>query len=625
MDYQVSARKWRPQTFDEVIGQNHVARAVRNAIATKRIAHAYVFSGPRGVGKTSMARILSKALNCAAGPTSDPCHTCPNCQEITSGSSVDVMEIDGASNRGIDEVRELRENVKYTPLRGRYRIYIIDEVHMLTSEAFNALLKTLEEPPPHVVFILATTESHKIPATILSRCQHFNFKRIPRVEMMGRLKRVASEEGLTVEEPAWEVIVKAAEGSLRDGLSLLDQVVSFAGKTVRLSDVETVLAVPPRSVVRGFLSAILDRQPTDGLRRIREAQDSGHDLRQISGELVEAIRALLVIKYTKQPEELVEAAPEELQELRAAAENCSAEELQRLLVVMLKAQEELKWSAQPGITLELALIKATTQEGWPSVASWIERLEALERGLTPTGGAVAPQSPAEPPKSGRRMPEPDNPRSPQPEPPPRAARPIKEASHSLAGASAGARGASEDWPSESAGQPHGPPDMEEEDPPEELGVADGMPRPDLRSRWEEAVHRVKEAKPNLGSYLEQGVLMELRASESGGTITVGYPTNSGFLVGLLQREDTLQYLGKVLKDCFGREMKLIAVTLNGKTSSQPDGRVEAPPTLREQREKRIQDEALTHPMVRDAMEVLGARVVGVEEAHPPDPGPTQQE
>ena len=229
MDYQVSARKYRPGTFDDVIGQPHVVQTLVNSINTKRIAHAYLFSGTRGVGKTTVARILAKALNCEQGPTGTPCATCVNCLEIAQGTSVDVIEIDGASNTSVDDVREIRENVKFTPFRGKYRIYIIDEVHMLSNSAFNALLKTLEEPPSHVVFIFATTEIHKIPATILSRCQHYNFRRIVRTEIMERLRHVAKQDGITIEDRSLAALARASEGSMRDGLSLLDQAVAFGG------------------------------------------------------------------------------------------------------------------------------------------------------------------------------------------------------------------------------------------------------------------------------------------------------------------------------------------------------------------------------------------------------------
>jgi DNA polymerase-3 subunit gamma/tau len=258
MDYQVSARKHRPMTFGEVSGQPHVVRTLTNAISSSRTAHAYLFSGMRGVGKTTMARILAKALNCAKGPTATPCLSCPSCQEIGRGSSFDVLEIDGASSNSVDDVREMRETIRTAPASGRYRVYIIDEVHMLSTAAFNALLKTLEEPPGHVIFIFATTESHKIPQTILSRCQHFTFRRISRAEIMDNLKRVAEAEKITVDERSLSALARASDGSMRDALSLLDQAVSFGGKRVTGDDLMVLLGSVPRELLRGVVGAVLD-------------------------------------------------------------------------------------------------------------------------------------------------------------------------------------------------------------------------------------------------------------------------------------------------------------------------------------------------------------------------------
>nr|MBI3614147.1 DNA polymerase III subunit gamma/tau [Nitrospirota bacterium] len=270
MDYQVSARKYRPGTFGDVIGQPHIVQMLVNAITTKRIAHAFIFSGTRGVGKTTVARILAKALNCEQGPTGTPCDTCANCVEIAQGSSVDVVEIDGASNTGVDDVREIRENVKFTPFHGHYRVYIIDEVHMLSNSAFNALLKTLEEPPAHVVFIFATTEIHKIPATILSRCQHYNFRRITKAEIIQRLRHVADQEGIGVEDRSLASIARASEGSMRDALSLLDQAVAFGGKTIRQNDLEMLLGAVPQEHVRTMIVAVIAQDSAAALQIIAQ-------------------------------------------------------------------------------------------------------------------------------------------------------------------------------------------------------------------------------------------------------------------------------------------------------------------------------------------------------------------
>ncbi|HKW86303.1 MAG TPA: DNA polymerase III subunit gamma/tau, partial [Nitrospiraceae bacterium] len=362
MDYQVSARKYRPGTFEEVIGQPHVVQTLVNAITTKRIAHAFLFSGTRGVGKTTVARILAKALNCEKGPTSTPCNTCPACVEIAQGTSVDVIEIDGASNTGVDDVREIRENVKFTPFRGMYRIYIIDEVHMLSNSAFNALLKTLEEPPAHVVFIFATTEIHKIPATILSRCQHYNFRRIPRSEIIQRLRHVAAEEGIVVEDRSLAAIARASEGSMRDALSLLDQTVAFGGKTVRHADLETLLGAVPQEHVRAVIAAIIAQDSPAAVRIVAQLLDQGHDLRAYCSDLVEYVRNLLVAAVVPSPQDLralIELSEEEILQVAADAKAFTAEQLQELFRIFSQAEDGLRVSAHPRFVLEVAAVRAT--------------------------------------------------------------------------------------------------------------------------------------------------------------------------------------------------------------------------------------------------------------------------
>src|SRR6185295_2362076 len=257
MAYQVLARKWRPQHFDDVLGQEHVTTTLRNAIAQQRIAHAFLFSGPRGVGKTTVARLLAKALNCATGPIAEPCGTCPSCAEVAAGSALDVVEIDGASNTGVENIRDLNENVRYRPAAARFKIYIIDEVHMLSTAAFNALLKTLEEPPDHVKFIFATTEVHKLPQTVVSRCQRYEFKRIGIAELLARLRRIVDEEGIEASDAALFSIAREADGSMRDAQSLLDQVIVFAGKTLGEAEVQGALGVADRTILHRVTEAIL--------------------------------------------------------------------------------------------------------------------------------------------------------------------------------------------------------------------------------------------------------------------------------------------------------------------------------------------------------------------------------
>lgn len=363
MDYQVSARKHRPMTFAEVTGQAHVVKTLTNALASGRTAHAYLFSGMRGVGKTTMARILAKALNCDKGSTPTPCLTCASCREIGAGRSFDVMEIDGASSNSVDDVREMRETIKTGPARGRYRVYIIDEVHMLSTAAFNALLKTLEEPPGHVVFVFATTEAHKIPQTILSRCQHFTFRRIPRREVIDTLQRVAQAEGIAIDERSLSALARASDGSLRDALSLLDQAVAFGGKRVAADDLMTLLGSVPHELLRGVLDAALARDAAGALRSLAAVQDYGCDVRQFSGELMEHVRHLLVAKVVAEADDLIGLGPDEQAEIKADAARLSLDHIQELFRVFLEAEDGIRTSQHPWYVVEMAVVRACRVRG----------------------------------------------------------------------------------------------------------------------------------------------------------------------------------------------------------------------------------------------------------------------
>ena len=376
-NYLVIARKWRPALFEEIVGQTHVTRTLRNAVSSGRIAHAYLFSGPRGVGKTTAARILAKSLNCVNGPTPTPCNTCSNCKGIASGSSVDVFEIDGASNTGVDNVRELRESVRYMPTEGRYKVYIIDEVHMLSTPAFNALLKTLEEPPPHAVFIFATTEVHKIPATILSRCQRFDFKRIPFKELQQHLKKIVTEEGIPFEEKAVFTIAREADGSLRDGQSLLEQVLAFAGGQLKDSDVTEALGLMDRSVLYEISDAVMRKDGAACLNIVEKIYNFGYDLKRACSDLIEHIRDLTVVKVTGEAT-LLDLPDSELERLVTAASGVEVERLHMLFSIISRGYEEVSRSSSPRYSFEMALLRAVHLDGSAPVGELLERLEALK-------------------------------------------------------------------------------------------------------------------------------------------------------------------------------------------------------------------------------------------------------
>src|SRR5216117_3248334 len=325
MRYQVIARKFRPQVFEDVVGQKPIVQTLQNAIQMGRVGHAYLFCGPRGVGKTTTARILAKSLNCAAGPTITPCNRCPACEEISAGRSIDVFEIDAASNTGVDNIRELRESAKYAAARSRYKIFIIDEVHMLSTSAFNALLKILEEPPPHVVFIMATTERHKLPATVLSRCQQFTFRTISPVEIQAHLQQIAECEGVSIDERALSYIVKASEGSMRDAQSLLDQIISFSGQQVIDEDVRDLLGLIPSEILDRTLDALAERDSGALLENIGIIIDQGLNVQQYVREFIGRIRDLLVLRLGLADKIL--GSPEEKRSLASRAERFSEQDL----------------------------------------------------------------------------------------------------------------------------------------------------------------------------------------------------------------------------------------------------------------------------------------------------------
>jgi len=406
MSYQVLARKWRPKTFDETVGQEHVAQALKNAISKGRIGHAYLFHGPRGVGKTTMARILAKALNCVKGPTPEPCQECASCKEIASSSSMDVAEIDGASNRGIDAIRQLREGVAFLPARDRFKVYIIDEVHMLTTEAFNALLKTLEEPPPHVVFIFATTERHKVPATILSRCQVFEFRRIALKDLVQRLVYVCNKEGFDYDEDALLLIAREADGSLRDALSLLDQVVAYSfGKVTHDIAIE-VLKSGYRDLTQQTFFAILRNDVQGALRGCVESLSSGMParvlLRDLSRLCADCLKLVVLGKDAGRDFGWTE---QETTELLRVCEGKTPEYLATLLHCLVKGADETQDSKSPDLLVQAVVVRAASLPTIVALQDLVSRLEDLiDRGdkeaIRAIDFAALSSTQAEGPKAG---------------------------------------------------------------------------------------------------------------------------------------------------------------------------------------------------------------------------------
>src|SRR5437660_7149089 len=398
MSYEVFARKYRPQTFDDLVGQTHVSRTLKNAVAQNRLAHAYLFVGPRGIGKTSTARILAKALNCEKGPTVTPDGTCDNCREIAAGNSLDVLEIDGASNNGVEQVRELRDNVRYAPSKSRYKIYIIDEVHMLTAAAFNALLKTLEEPPPHVKFIFATTEPQKVLATIVSRCQRFDLHRIPAKLIADHLQFIAKKEKITLEPAAAHAIARGAEGGLRDEESMLDQLVAFCGDKIAEKDVLNVFGFTSEQTVVDLTGKILHGEAAPALDVLYEQCEAGKDMMRLMSDLISYLRDLLVFKA--KPDALQNDVDPELQKaLAAQSELIENDRLLDLIDQFAQAEGRMKWAPNKKLHFEVAIIKAIQSLNQATLDEVIERLGELRDGKTSTEKktlAAAPESSAKP-------------------------------------------------------------------------------------------------------------------------------------------------------------------------------------------------------------------------------------
>ncbi|MFC1559609.1 DNA polymerase III subunit gamma/tau [Candidatus Margulisiibacteriota bacterium] len=355
MTYISLYRKWRSQVFDEIIGQEPIIQTIKNAVKNNRISHAYLFSGPRGTGKTSTARIFAKALNCEKGPTPDPCGKCDNCIKIKDGHAVDVMEIDAASNRGIDEIRDLREKARYAPVEGKYKVYIIDEVHMLTSEAFNALLKTLEEPPEHVIFILATTEPQKVPLTILSRCQRLDFRRIPYDKIVEQLKKITSKEKYSIEDSALNLIVRNSEGSMRDAISLLDQLISFCEGKITHDDVAIILGTAGADSLFEFGEVIGKADTAKALDMVNKFILEGKSVPQVTKDILNHFRHILLAKLGS--DEVIEETTEHVDRLKKQAELFGTDELQKMIGMISKAETDMRWHPQSRLVLEVVTIE----------------------------------------------------------------------------------------------------------------------------------------------------------------------------------------------------------------------------------------------------------------------------
>jgi DNA polymerase-3 subunit gamma/tau len=540
MGYLVLARKWRPQTWDELVAQQHVSATLRNAIRQKRIAHAYLMTGPRGVGKTSAARILAKSLNCEKGPTPDPCNVCSSCLEVTSGRSMDVVEIDGASNRSIDDIRNLRETVRYAPTRGSYKIYIIDEVHMLTTEAFNALLKTLEEPPEHVLFLFATTEPHKVPATILSRCQRFDFHRVGLSDTAALLKKICAGEKIEIDEEAVHLIARKADGSLRDSQSILDQMVSFCEGRIGVDDVVKALGLIDQQCFFDLADRIAARDAGGALAVVDRLVESGASIEEFMDGLAGHLRNLLVTSATGRTTslELSDAAKERTAE---QAKSFREEDILRMHRIVSETGHQLRFSADPRIPLELAVVKMARLDRTASIDELLASLAEIKKKpaeavkaaeVQPSshgsegrsaagadvGGAHGPDTAAAKPQAGSFKPA----GTAVPRPIRRTETPAAQEIPKP----------SKPAPATSTAAPSGPP----------------VPFEDIKARWDDLLVKVKEKKITVGAFLAQGAPLQVRE----GVLDIGFALCNGFHVDSINR--SLPIIQEALRETFGRDV-----------------------------------------------------------------------
>ena len=572
MSYKVIARKYRPQTFTEIVGQQHVTQTLANAIKSNRVAHAYIFSGVRGVGKTTTARILAKALNCVKGPTAEPDNTCDSCREISAGTSLDVLEIDAASNRGIDQIRELREMVRYAPASSRYKVVILDEAHQLTDEASNALLKTLEEPPERVVFILATTRSEDLVETIKSRAQLFNFRSLTFKEIAGEIERIAESENLKIDSGAVAVLARAAEGSLRDGLSLLEQAIAYSGDEITDTQVRELLGVVAESVLDELVEAIATQSAERALGLVHRLITDGQNLQHFCRESIRHFRNLLVARVCGADSDLVSAPPDERPRLAEQAARFTEEDLTRFFQILLATDDDLRRNPDPRLHLELGLLKLVNAQRLAP----LEEILADLRDESPraAGSSSAPRSV-----------------------PPRAVSASQSASPAASGAATAARmapatpsdaklSASDALPTATLPSPRSIPTPLPASPPRIIARAAEDAAGGLASAQVDAIKAALQGQKFLWSMVEHATRWEI----DGGELRLFFPTESRALAEMLQARDPMERLRTVLNQVVGQPLRVCVKLESGRAAvvgrgSELRARFEEDPIVRAMLEK----------------------------------------
>jgi DNA polymerase-3 subunit gamma/tau len=559
MSYLVLARKYRPQSFDQVVEQAHITRTLINAISAGRVAHAILFSGPRGTGKTTVARILAKAMNCKEGPTPEPCNVCRSCTEITSGHAVDVFEIDGASNNSVDQIRELRENIKYMPAHSAFKIYIIDEVHMLSTAAFNALLKTLEEPPSHVMFMFATTEPHKIPITILSRCQRHDFRRISLASISNHMARICTREGFEASEQSLGLIAREAGGSLRDALSLLDQIMTCAQGKITDEQVLDILGVIDRKMIYDLAAAILAADIPAVLDLLGEIYDRGHDMKKLYADLLEHFRNLLVAALGKKVDKLVDLPAGEIAQLIKQAALVPKGTLNQIFDLLFREDLSIRLSPQPKLALEMALVRVLHAKPALPIDVLIDKLDDLRQEILP---------------SSRRQ-------------------EINAGSSMESKLEDDLSGHSRMLPSSGGSKDEA---VRTEVAAETVTPAAG-PAENPIEIWQQILQQVARDNPSLAANLSKCQIKKFADQ----TLEIEVPGN-GFTLKMIQREKNMAVLNRICEDILGRRYELKFAS----NSTLEDNK------RKKKTANKLKQKAISHPLVADAIEIFDGKLIDVK-------------
>ena len=576
MSYIVLARKYRPQKFDEIIGQSHITTTLKNAISHDRVAHAYLFTGSRGIGKTTTARILAKALNCEKGPTVEPCNACASCAGINQGTSLDVLEIDGASNRGIDEIRNLRDNVKFSPARGKYKVYIIDEVHMLTPEAFNALLKTLEEPPPHVKFVFATTQAHKVPPTILSRCQRFDFRRIATKDIIESLKQIVRKEKINVKDDALLLVARYADGSMRDAEVILDQVTSFAHGAVGVEEVAQVLGIVDEEVLFGLSDAVAKKDPCRALKVVDRIVNEGKDIGHVIAHLIEHFRNIAMMKIGKDAQTLVDAGRETLKRYEEESANFTIEEILYVIYTLSGTIDFIRKSNMARIPFEAALVKLTKAGSIVSLEEILQRIDKLEAPITTpkasrTHGSVSVEQP-------------------------------RTESVSIAPGRSEGPDPSDTAPSAQAA-PKTPTRLP--DVTTAVGQSGSSVADEVADKWDDVVKRISTKKMSIASYLQEGAPISVESD----TVIVGFPKSCKFHKEAIDSPESRKVIEEAMRFEVGRDLRVKFVltdAVSGKNGSANGGGEDGDPSAKAAGKKGQGREV--DPLIKSALEMFGGEI-----------------